>query len=105
MLILGRKIGESIFIGRIKIQIIGKTGGKATVKVSSPKIFNIDIRGKIIETDMWTTTLLIDEKFILNKVIEVTICSFSGSIVRLGFNAPRQINIVREELLERNDNG
>ena len=31
-------------------------------------------------------------------LIEVTVLSITGSIVRLGFNAPREISIVRQEV-------
>jgi carbon storage regulator len=33
-------------------------------------------------------------------LIEVTVLSIQGSIVRLGFNAPREINIVRQEVAQ-----
>ena len=36
-------------------------------------------------------------------VIELTVLSIQGSIVRLGFIAPREISIQRAESLERND--
>ena len=37
---------------------------------------------------------------IADGVIEVTVISIQGSIVRLGFNAPREISIVRQEVAE-----
>jgi carbon storage regulator CsrA len=33
-------------------------------------------------------------------LIEVTVMSIQGSIVRLGFNAPREISIVRKEVAD-----
>lgn len=33
-------------------------------------------------------------------VIEVTVISIQGSIVRLGFKAPREISIVRQEVAD-----
>jgi carbon storage regulator len=39
-------------------------------------------------------------------LIEVTVMSIQGSIVRLGFNAPREISIVRKEVAdERKSDG
>lgn len=38
-------------------------------------------------------------------LIEVTVISITGSIVRLGFNAPREIRIVRKEIAEERRNG
>lgn len=33
-------------------------------------------------------------------LIEITVLSIQGSIVRLGFNAPREISIQRKEVVE-----
>lgn len=37
---------------------------------------------------------------IADGVIEVTVLSITGSIVRLGFKAPREVLIVRKEVAE-----
>lgn len=42
------------------------------------------------------------EKIIINKNIEVIINEIRGNVVRLGINAPREIDIVRGELYECN---
>lgn len=37
-------------------------------------------------------------------IIEVTVCDVSGCQVRLGFDAPQTVNIVRSEILHRSPN-
>ncbi|AHF10634.1 MULTISPECIES: carbon storage regulator CsrA [Dehalobacter] len=42
----------------------------------------------------------IDEKIIINDNIEITIVSVSGDQVRIGINAPKDVKILRSEVLE-----
>ena len=37
---------------------------------------------------------------IANGVIELTVLSIQGSIVRIGFNAPREVDILRKEVAD-----
>lgn len=42
---------------------------------------------------------------ICDGLIEVTVISIQGSIVRLGFKAPREIPILRKEVAEKRQHG
>ena len=44
-----------------------------------------------------------DEKVIIGDNIVVTVLEIKGNIVRLGFEAPREVGIVRSELREDDD--
>lgn len=46
----------------------------------------------------------IGETIVVGKDIEVTILEIQGGEVRLGFNAPREVIILRKEILEEVEN-
>ena len=43
----------------------------------------------------------VDERFMIGDDMIVTIVSISGNLVRLEFEAPKSINVVREKLYNR----
>lgn len=45
----------------------------------------------------------IDEKFIIGSNIVVTIIKCKGNQVQVGIDAPRELQVIREELLTRPD--
>lgn len=45
----------------------------------------------------------LNEKIIIEGNIVVTVVEIKGNIVRLGFDAPREVGIVRSELQEDDD--
>ena len=49
---------------------------------------------------MLVLTRHIGEKIIINNDTEVTVLEIKGGQVKLGFDAPEHVPIVREELLE-----
>ena len=52
---------------------------------------------------MLVLTRHIGEKIIINNDTEVTVLEVKGSQVKLGFDEPEDVLIVREELLEPDD--
>jgi carbon storage regulator len=56
------------------------------------------------ETNMLVLSREKDQEVVIgNNVIVVTVVEIRGDKVRLGFTAPREIPIVRRELLDRMD--
>ena len=53
---------------------------------------------------MLVLTRFIGQKLIINSNIEIIILNAWGPKIRIGIEAPREINIVREELLTRDKN-
>ncbi|MEO7993126.1 MAG: carbon storage regulator CsrA [bacterium] len=43
----------------------------------------------------------INEKILIGKDIELTIVDVRGEVVKVGINAPREVSILRQELLEQ----
>jgi carbon storage regulator len=41
------------------------------------------------------------EKIVINDDIEITVVAITGNMVRLGIQAPKEVPIVRKELIER----
>lgn len=54
---------------------------------------------------MLILTRNISEQIVIGDDIKIAILGISGKQVRLGIEAPRHVNIVRTELLEREKNG
>ncbi|MCG3152014.1 MAG: Translational regulator CsrA [bacterium] len=42
-----------------------------------------------------------NEKILIGKDIEITIVDVRGDVVKVGINAPREVSILRHELLEQ----
>lgn len=42
-----------------------------------------------------------NEKILIGKDIEITIVDVRGDVVKIGINAPREVSILRHELLEQ----
>lgn len=42
-----------------------------------------------------------NEKILIGKDIEITIVDVRGDVVKIGINAPREVSILRQELLEQ----
>jgi len=43
----------------------------------------------------------VNEKILIGKDVEVTIVDVRGDVVKIGINAPREVSILRQELLEQ----
>lgn len=52
---------------------------------------------------MLVLTRHIGETILVGPDIEVTVLGVKGGQVRIGINAPKNVNIVREELLKRDE--
>ena len=50
---------------------------------------------------MLILTRRIEEKLVIGENVTVTILGVKGNHVRIGFDAPRDITVIREEVLQR----
>ncbi|MCL1917094.1 MAG: carbon storage regulator CsrA [Peptococcaceae bacterium] len=49
---------------------------------------------------MLVLTRKVDQKILIGDDIEITLVAISGDAVRIGINAPKEVKIIRQEILE-----
>ncbi|HTU15664.1 MAG TPA: carbon storage regulator [Solirubrobacterales bacterium] len=90
MLVLTRKPGESIVIdGGINLDILHVNHHQVKIRFSRPV-------GSSWESDV--LELESEEVFTPRSSVHITVCGTAPGRVRLGFEAPREIQIMREEV-------
>jgi carbon storage regulator len=88
MLILTRRIGETIIIGdNIEVTISGIKGNLIRIRTATPELLVV--------------TRKVGEPINIGKDISVTPLSVKGMQVRLGIEAPKDISVHREEIYLR----
>ena len=100
MLVLERKIGEEIIMDNnifvMVTQIIGKV---VRIEIESGEEFCWNFGTAYAETNYCNVDLKISESIIINKHIKIMSAKITGQQrVRLGFDAPKHIKILRKEL-------
>jgi carbon storage regulator CsrA len=104
VLIVGRKIGQSVIIGDVVKVTILHMGSKLRLAIDAPNYFRISQvkqdgsnRGKLKKGAriIGTTTLIGD-------FIKVTILQTETGLLRFSIDAPKEISIFREELYNGN---
>lgn len=95
MLVLSRRRGEVIRIGDdIVVTALALGGGTVTIRVEAPSNF-----GGTFEVTRWR-----DGRIHLGSSIEIMVVRVGGKVVRLGFTAPDDVPILRQELYEAINN-
>ncbi len=88
MLVLTRRIGETIIIGDdIEVTISGIKGNLIRVQTATPQLLIL--------------TRKVGESITIGQDIKVEVLSVKGMQVRLGIAAPRSIQVHREEIYLR----
>ena len=106
MLVLTRKIGQKIIIGdNIEVTLVSLGGGAAQLGVLAPRgirVANQETQAEIPieEEDMLVLSRKVSEKILIGDDIEIMLVSIIGDTVRIGINAPKEIKIMRQEVLE-----
>jgi len=110
LLVLTRKPGERVLIGpSIKMEFVGvdakhraRLGFSSTrhLKLVSPDIsLDCDMPSGSPEAPVKRdVTLAVNQKVIVNGVVEITVVAVKGEQVRVGLEAPDEIHIFREEV-------
>lgn len=100
MLIVGREIGQSVIIGEaVKVTVL-QLGSKLRLAINAPK--NIPI-SQVKENGVGKSKLKKGARIIgsttqIGEYIKVTVIQTETGLLRFAIEAPREINIFREEL-------
>lgn len=84
-LVLTRKINEAVKVGDHLIAVTRVGRGNVNLMTAKPRVVHSCAIGDIV---------------ILEPGVTVTLAAITGTIARLVFEAPREINIARLELLD-----
>lgn len=84
-LVLTRKAGESVYVGELLVTVTRVTRANANLMTAKPRAVH---------------NCAIGDMLILEPGVSITVKAIARGIVRLVFDVPREINIVRQELIE-----
>jgi len=99
MLILGRRVGEEIIIdNNICVKVVRITNKIAEILIKSDLKFSWVHNGICMNTNNLTRDLKVDEVIIINDNIKIMLTKIVGKRLRLGFETPKNIKIVRKEI-------
>ena len=88
MLALSRKLDEPVIIGEaIEVRVIAVSWKKVQLQITGPNVEEVDV-----------VTLASGEQLSIRPNITVSVAELEGNRARLGFQAPREISIRREEV-------
>lgn len=102
MLIIGREVGQSVIIGKgIKVTVL-QYGSRLQLAIDAPpnrpvtRIKSLSgINGK-----MNNRTRTIGDMFQIGETIKVTLLLTENGLYRIAIDAPKEVRITREELLD-----
>ena len=107
MLVLTRKIGQKIIIGDdIEIVLTAVGSGLAHIAVHAPADVPVrrqeetELRVRNREDEPQIIARRVSERILLGSNMEIMLVSIIGDAVRLGIDAPRDIKIMRQEVLD-----
>jgi carbon storage regulator CsrA len=104
VLIVGREIGQSVIIGEVVKVTVLQIGSKLRLAIDAPK--NIPIT-QVKQSGIGKNKLKKGAKIIgsttqIGDYIKVTVIQTESGLLRFAIEAPREINIFREELYKDN---
>lgn len=103
MLVLTRRIGDSILIGdEVELVVDSIANGVTTFRIALPTDAPRP-RGTLVSDAFGTAVIVIrrsvNEPFSVSSEITVYPCSLRGLQVRIGISAPMDVRILRKELV------
>ncbi|WHZ05397.1 carbon storage regulator [Neobacillus sp. YX16] len=104
MLIVGREIGQSVIIGEaVKVKVI-QFGSKLRLAIDAPKDIPITQvkQSGIGKNKLKKGARIIGSTTQIGGYIKVTVIQTESGLLRFAIEAPREINIFREELYKGN---
>jgi carbon storage regulator CsrA len=101
LLIVGREIGQSVIIGDVIKVTVLQIQSKFKVVINSPKNIRISYEKQITPriNKIKRHVRIIGETIIIGEDIKVTILQTESGLLRFAIDAPKEISIYREELI------
>jgi carbon storage regulator CsrA len=101
LLIVGREIGQSVIIGDVIKVTVLQIHSKLKVVIDAPKNIQISNEKQIIPkiSQMKKRVRIIGETIAIEANIKVTILQTESGLLRFAIDAPKEISIYREELI------
>lgn len=105
MLILGRKVGQSVIIGdEIKVTVL-QIGSKLRLEIDSPKHMNVSLIKQSLKGTEATKIRKVGETVLIGDKVKVSILQVESGLLRFAIDAPKEIGVFREEIYQnKNDN-
>ncbi|MEH7251003.1 carbon storage regulator [Neobacillus niacini] len=104
MLIVGREIGQSVIIGDVIKVTVLQFGSTIRLAIEAPK--NIGVtqvkQHGIGKNKLKKGTRVIGATTLIGEYIKVTVIQTESGLLRFAIEAPKEINIYREELYKGN---
>jgi carbon storage regulator CsrA len=101
LLIVGREIGQSVIIGHVFKVTVLQIQSKLKVVIDAPKNIRISNEKQITPriNQMKKRVRIIGETIVIGEDIKVTILQTESGLLRFAIDAPKEITIYREELI------
>jgi carbon storage regulator CsrA len=101
LLIVGREIGQSVIIGDVIKVTVLQIESKLKVVIDAPKNIRISYEKQITPriSQLKKRVRIIGETIAFGEDIKVTILQTESGLLRFAIDAPKEISIYREELM------
>jgi carbon storage regulator CsrA len=101
LLIVGREVGQSVIIGDVVKVTVLQIQSKLKVVIDAPKNIRISYEKQITPrlTQLKKRVRIIGDTITIGEEIKVTILQTESGLLRFAIDAPREISIYREELM------
>lgn len=104
VLIVGREIGQSVIIGDVIKVTVLQFGSKLRLAIDAPQkmqVSQVKHHG-LGKNKLKKGTRIIGEITLIGEYIKVTVIQTESGLLRFAIEAPKEINIYREELYKGN---
>jgi carbon storage regulator CsrA len=100
VLIVGREIGQSVIIGDVIKVTVLQIGSKLRLAIDAPQKMRISQMKQqgLGKNKLKKGTRIIGETTLIGEYIKVTVIQTESGLLRFAIDAPKEINIYREEL-------
>jgi carbon storage regulator CsrA len=104
VLIVGREIGQSVIIGDVIKVTVLQFGSNLRLAIDAPKKMRISQvkQHGLGQNKLKKGTKIIGETTLIGENIKVTVSQTESGLLRIAIEAPKEINIYREELYKGN---